>query len=66
MPILRKIIQVGASRAVSLPKSWLENAEQESGKKIIAIAMEVDGSIILKPIFQEKNMEGEELKCLSI
>jgi antitoxin component of MazEF toxin-antitoxin module len=53
MPLLRKVLQHGDSKAVTLPKSWLENAEQEAGKKIIAIAMEVNGSITLMPVFEK-------------
>lgn len=56
MPIIRKIVPIGNSRAVTLPKSWLENAEEEAGKKIIAIALEVDNVITLQPVF-EKNSE---------
>ena len=53
MPIIRKILNVGDSRAISLPKSWLENAEQEAGKKIIAIALEIDRVITLEPVFEK-------------
>jgi hypothetical protein len=55
MPIIRKMIQVGASRAVSLPKSWIDHAEEEAGKRIIALALEVNGSITVQPIFEKEN-----------
>jgi len=42
------------SKAVTLPKSWLENAEAEAGKKIIAIALEVDRVITVSPVFERK------------
>lgn len=58
MPIIRKLIQVGASRAVSLPKSWLESAEKATGRKILAVALEVNGSITLQPIFETKKRKG--------
>jgi hypothetical protein len=54
MPILRKILNVGDSQAVTLPKSWLSNAEQGKGKKIVAVAMEVNGVITISPVFGEK------------
>lgn len=57
MPIIRKILNIGDSRAISLPKSWLENAEEEAGKKIVAIALEIDRVIILEPVF-EKSKEA--------
>ena len=53
MPILRKLTVVGDSRGITLPKSWIENAEQTEGKKIIAIALEVNGSITLNPVFEK-------------
>ncbi len=40
------------SRAVVLPKSWIDYAEQKEGKPIKAIAMEIDGSLVLSPIFE--------------
>jgi hypothetical protein len=40
-----------------LPKSWIENAEEEAGKKIVGIAMEVDGVITLQPVFEKKTLE---------
>ncbi len=54
MPIIRKILNVGDSQAVTIPKSWLQAAENAEGKKIVAIAMEVDGSITLNPVFENQ------------
>ena len=54
MPLVRKILPIGDSKGITLPKSWLENAEQEAGKKIIAVTMEVNGSITLNPVFEKK------------
>jgi len=52
MPLIRKIIPIGkTSKAVIIPKSWLDNAEQQTGKKIIAIALEVNGKITIQPVF---------------
>jgi hypothetical protein len=53
-PIIRKLIDLRTSKAICLPKSWLENAEQEAGKKIIGIALEVDRVITLQPVFEKK------------
>jgi antitoxin component of MazEF toxin-antitoxin module len=57
MPIIRKILKVGDSKAITIPKSWIENAEQAVGKKIIAIAMEVDRVITLEPIFAKEGSQ---------
>ena len=54
MPIVRKLMNVGVdSKAITLPKSWITNAEIENGKKIIAIALEVNGVITLTPVFEK-------------
>jgi hypothetical protein len=53
MPIIRKLIILKTSRAICIPKSWLENAEEEAGKKIIAMALEVNGVITLQPVFEK-------------
>jgi hypothetical protein len=54
MPLEQKLLKVGNSRAVSIPHTWLENAEKAKGEKIVAIAMEINGSIKLKPIFESE------------
>jgi hypothetical protein len=53
MPIIRALTVSGDSKVVTIPASWLRYAEEKKHKKIVAIAMEVNGSIILKPIFEE-------------
>jgi len=53
MPITRRIIQVGRSFAITLPKSWVIDAQNKSGKKMIEVAMEVNGTIIITPKFGE-------------
>ena len=51
MPIIRSILNIGNSKAVTIPKSWLTNAEQQMGRKVVALALEIDGSITLAPVF---------------
>jgi antitoxin component of MazEF toxin-antitoxin module len=53
MPIIRSILKIGNSKAVTIPKSWLTNAEDQTGRKIIALAMEVNGTITLQPVFEK-------------
>jgi len=61
MPIIRRIIDIGNSKAITIPKSWITNAEDEAGKKVIALALEVDGSITLQPVFEKQtNFEKTE------
>jgi antitoxin component of MazEF toxin-antitoxin module len=52
MPLIRSIIDLGNSKAVTIPKSWIDNYEKESGAKITEIAMEVNGVIIIRPVLQ--------------
>ena len=65
MPIIRKILNVGDSKAITIPKSWIESAEENAGKKIIAIALEIDRVITLQPVFakdekKRKTLENEQ------
>ena len=53
MPIIRSIIDIGNRRAVTIPKSWITNAEEQTGKKVIAIALDINDSITLQPIFEK-------------
>lgn len=53
MPILRKITGHGGSRGVTLPASWISLIEAKTGKKLAAVLMEVNGSIIIKPAVSE-------------
>jgi hypothetical protein len=53
MPLIRALTDSGTSKVVTIPASWLKYNEKKKHKKIIAIAMEVNGSIVLKPIFEE-------------
>jgi antitoxin component of MazEF toxin-antitoxin module len=54
MPIIRSILKIGNSKAVTIPKSWVTNAEDQTGRKVIALAMEVNGTITLQPVFEKE------------
>lgn len=62
MPIIRKILDVGpASKAVVLPKSWLEFYEQELGEEIESVTIEVNRKLTIEPyIRRHKEKETEE------
>ena len=52
MPIIRKILNLGDSQAITLPKSWLSSAKESAGgKEVVAVALEVDGIITVRPVF---------------
>jgi hypothetical protein len=54
MPIIRSVIDLDHSKAVTIPKSWITNAEDQRGKKVVALSMEVNGTITLQPIFEKE------------
>jgi antitoxin component of MazEF toxin-antitoxin module len=54
MPLIQKIIQVGDSRAITIPKSWLEYYERKNGHRIKEVSVEVNGKLIIKPILEDK------------
>jgi hypothetical protein len=55
MPIIRKVIPVGkTSKAVIVPKSWLEGYEREAGQPIQEVSMEVNQVLKIKPILPRK------------
>lgn len=55
MPIIRKIIDVGkTSRAVIIPKSWLEYFEEEQGQSIEEVTIEVNRVLKIAPILLKK------------
>lgn len=53
-PIIRKIIDVGDSKAVTLPKTWIEFFEKEEGKPIQYLTIEVDRELKILPYFKER------------
>jgi antitoxin component of MazEF toxin-antitoxin module len=57
MPIIRKILDIGNSRAITIPKSWFEFFEKESGQEINEVAIEIDRVLTISPIFQTKKKE---------
>ncbi len=47
MPLVRKIIKVGNSRAVIIPPDWLRYHEAKTGEPIKEMLMEVNSTITL-------------------
>jgi len=55
MPIIRKVVDVGSSKAVTLPKTWLEFFEKELGKPIEYVALEVNEELKISPYIPPEN-----------
>jgi antitoxin component of MazEF toxin-antitoxin module len=54
MPLLRKVTTHGDSRGVTLPASWLEIIERESGTPLKEVSMDVESFITIKPVLENK------------
>jgi len=54
MPIIRKVFDIGNSRAITLPKSWFTFYEKRTGQKISEVAIEVDKILKVEPILENK------------
>ena len=50
MPIIRKVYKHGNSKAISIPKSWLDLIEREWGKPVREVAMEINDHIMIQAI----------------
>jgi antitoxin component of MazEF toxin-antitoxin module len=59
MGLKRKVCKIGNGFAVFLPKSWIGLLEEKNGK-IESVSMEVNGKLVIRPIFMKNGMvEGE-------
>lgn len=47
MPLQRKVIKVGNSRAVTIPDGWLEYYEKKLGKPITEVFLEINNVITI-------------------
>ncbi len=47
MPLKRKLIKVGNSRAVVIPPDWLRYHEDKTGQRVEEILMELNNAITL-------------------
>jgi hypothetical protein len=54
MPLIRKVIEVGTSKAVTIPKDWLEFYEKQFGKPIQEVAIEVNKVLKIMPLIPKE------------
>ncbi len=45
MPMIRKLIKVGDSKAVTIPPDWLEYYKRKFGQEVVEVEMELNGEI---------------------
>jgi hypothetical protein len=53
MPLIQKIIQVGDSKAITIPKSWLEFYERQTGESIKEVSVEITDRLVIFPMFSQ-------------
>jgi antitoxin component of MazEF toxin-antitoxin module len=51
MPLIQKVIQVGDSKAVTIPKSWLEYYERQTGQSVREVSVEITDKIVIAPFY---------------
>lgn len=62
MPLKRRLIKVGNSRAVVIPPDWLKYYEEKAGQPIKNILMELDNVITIS-IAKENQNQAEIATC---
>ena len=60
MPIIRKVIDVGASKAVTIPKSWLDYYREKTGQPILKVTIEVNNVLQIAPFFPTSEKESSK------
>lgn len=54
MPLVRRVIDLGDSKAVTIPSTWLKYYEKLLGRPIKEVAIEVNKALIITPLPSEK------------
>jgi len=62
MPIIRKVVPIGNSKAVFLPKSWFDYYEEHEGITIENVAIEVNRTLKISPLPTKKECVRAEFK----
>jgi len=58
VPIVRKVFEIGDSKAITLPKSWLKYYEEKAQHEIREVEIEVNRELKIKPVI--RGMKDEE------
>jgi antitoxin component of MazEF toxin-antitoxin module len=58
MPIIRKIIKIGnTSKAVIIPKTWLDYYGEQRGHDIDRVFIEVNDCLKIRPALEDKKVD---------
>lgn len=58
MPIIRKVVDIGNSKAVFLPRSWVTFYEEETGEKMRRVTIEVNRILRIAPLAHKEKKEA--------
>lgn len=64
MPILRKIVKVGDSRAIFIPPSWVRVVEEKVGQPVDQVLMSVNEKITIEPYIKEQAKREEPIELM--
>lgn len=53
MPIVKPLTKLGVSKAVILPKSWLDYYERKTGHVITEVLMEINDALTIRIVSKE-------------
>jgi antitoxin component of MazEF toxin-antitoxin module len=65
MALLRKIVQIGNSKAIVIPKQYFEFYKLQ-GKEIKQVGLEIGEKLTIEPIFTEISEQGKKEKSVGV
>lgn len=54
MKINKKFMSIGRSSVVVIPKAWIKSHENETGKKMVGVCIDVNDTLEITPIWEEE------------
>jgi antitoxin component of MazEF toxin-antitoxin module len=59
MPLIRKVAKIGNSKAIFLPKTWLDYHEESNGQPIKKVTIVVNEELRIKPFLLDR-LRGDD------
>jgi antitoxin component of MazEF toxin-antitoxin module len=67
MPLIRRVYNFGNEAiGVTLPKSWFDEIERRTGKKIQEVLMSVNEKIVIEPYIPPKEEQPKKEKAKQV
>ena len=54
MRVKKKFQEIGGTSMVIIPKAWITSQENESGKKMVGVHIDINGKLELIPMWEEE------------